>query len=486
MTYRSWDSKSVGTRWFMTSGDARSWCVKQRYVDGIGDQRTAPLGIWVKFWFCKFSSLILKVGATVPIESEELEASEPSGVRVISPHSLVSPDSTPPLSPDHSLSYTSPTRASYYHGTARMAVRTQPAMSLGFSARLIEVIAMSPSSFRKRYRPSYETLSSSSLSTFPSRNRYRGTSELVEDTKEEEEESSELEDEREDAEDEVLGARDEGTDVGVKGTSLGDEEAAPEGEQQVASVVDTVQGEPLGLGYGALRHRMLELRKGETPLSPEWSSGSLPVLLADSSVPTSVASLAISSPVASPATVKAESFLAELGAQVEFHGGLIHDHIVLLEELSPTLFERHERDFRELFTRSGAVDAHRADMWHTIYDTQRENQELRLEIAEGDEILKSNESILVDYQMDKYDWCLRAQISYAYARSVLSLIIEWISLSGTDNEEKDEKQNQDDKTGLGMEKTVKDKVKKSTEKSTGQSQSQPKSTPRPKDKEIQV
>ncbi|GJW39806.1 hypothetical protein Tco_0065651 [Tanacetum coccineum] len=52
----------------------------------------------------------------------------------------------------------------------------------------------------------------------------------------------------------------------------------------------------------------------------------------------------------------------------------------------------------------------------------------------------------------------------------------------TDNQEKDEKQSQNDKTGLGMEKTVKDKpnqsrkvnqVKKSTEKSTGQSQSQP-------------
>ncbi|GKF51126.1 hypothetical protein Tco_0147593 [Tanacetum coccineum] len=66
---------------------------------------------------------------------------------------------------------------------------------------------------------------------------------------------------------------------------------------------------------------------------------------------------------------------------------------------------------------------------------------------------------------------------------------------GTDNQEKDEKQRQNDKTGLGMEKTVKDKpnrsrkvnqVKTSTEKSTGQSQSLSKSTPRPKDKEIQV
>ncbi|GJS75539.1 putative ribonuclease H-like domain-containing protein [Tanacetum coccineum] len=58
---------------------------------------------------------------------------------------------------------------------------------------------------------------------------------------------------------------------------------------------------------------------------------------------------------------------------------------------------------------------------------------------------------------------------------------QYVSISRdhrTDNQEKDEKQSQNDKTGLGMEKTVKDKpnqsrkvnqVKKSTEKSTGQS-----------------
>ncbi|GJR72978.1 reverse transcriptase domain-containing protein [Tanacetum coccineum] len=69
---------------------------------------------------------------------------------------------------------------------------------------------------------------------------------------------------------------------------------------------------------------------------------------------------------------------------------------------------------------------------------------------------------------------------------ILSFILG-IQKARTVNQEKDEKQSQNDKTGLGMEKTVKDKpnqsrkvnqVKKSTEKSTGQSQSQPKSTPR--------
>ncbi|GKA65964.1 hypothetical protein Tco_0765671 [Tanacetum coccineum] len=50
---------------------------------------------------------------------------------------------------------------------------------------------------------------------------------------------------------------------------------------------------------------------------------------------------------------------------VEMQGGLIHDHTIRLRELSPALFERHDRDIRELFTS----------------DTQMENRELRLQIA---------------------------------------------------------------------------------------------------------
>ncbi|GKE26876.1 hypothetical protein Tco_1442260 [Tanacetum coccineum] len=55
------------------------------------------------------------------------------------------------------------------------------------------------------------------------------------------------------------------------------------------------------------------------------------------------------------ATAETEGFLTELGAQVEMQGGLICDHAVQLEELLPTLFERYDRDIRELFTRSGTV-----------------------------------------------------------------------------------------------------------------------------------
>ncbi|GKE59296.1 hypothetical protein Tco_1498481, partial [Tanacetum coccineum] len=46
-----------------------------------------------------------------------------------------------------------------------MVVRTQPTLSPGYSAKLTEEMALSPPSFRKRYRSSYETPSSSSSSS---------------------------------------------------------------------------------------------------------------------------------------------------------------------------------------------------------------------------------------------------------------------------------------------------------------------------------
>ncbi|GJU95330.1 hypothetical protein Tco_1320086 [Tanacetum coccineum] len=93
----------------------------------------------------------------------------------------------------------------------------------------------------------------------------------------------------------------------------------------------------------------------QTPASPEWSFGSLPVSPSSSAVPTPVASAADSSPVASPATIEAESFLVELGAHVEFQGGLLHDHAQRLDALPPTLFEGYDQDLRRLYTRSRAV-----------------------------------------------------------------------------------------------------------------------------------
>ncbi|GJZ86019.1 hypothetical protein Tco_0657629 [Tanacetum coccineum] len=141
-----------------------------------------------------------------------------------------------------------------------------------------------------------------------------------------------------------------------------------------------------------------------TPPLPEWSSSSLPISLAPSIVPLHISSpmipLIVPSPIATPATAETKGFLTELEAQVKMQGGLIRDHVVPLEELSPALLKRYDRDIGELFTRSGAVrdeifslryrfrslerqtDSQRAALWHAIYDTQRENHDLRMQIDE--------------------------------------------------------------------------------------------------------
>ncbi|GKF78635.1 hypothetical protein Tco_0234203, partial [Tanacetum coccineum] len=126
------------------------------------------------------------LGSRVPLMSEEFEASEPSGTRTISSHSSA------PLSLDHPLTHTSPTptptRVSFHHRTARMAMRTQPTLSPGMSAQIAEAAALSPTSFCKRYRSSYKT-SSSSSPTLPTWKRYRGISEHILDIETEDESS---------------------------------------------------------------------------------------------------------------------------------------------------------------------------------------------------------------------------------------------------------------------------------------------------------
>ncbi|GJS44492.1 hypothetical protein Tco_0569535 [Tanacetum coccineum] len=121
-----------------------------------------------------------------------------------------------------------------------MAVRTQPTLSPLLSAILTEAMALSPSSFCKRYMSSYETpLSSSSPAsspTLPLRKRYRCTSKLTVYINTE---SDELED--------------EGTHS--KTTS--------EGQQQSVLTEDTAKDDPLGLGYYSARRHALE-RAGDT------------------------------------------------------------------------------------------------------------------------------------------------------------------------------------------------------------------------------
>ncbi|GKB57836.1 hypothetical protein Tco_0914022 [Tanacetum coccineum] len=191
-------------------------------------------------------------------------------------------------------------------------------MSSGLSAGIAEVAAMSESAFHKRFWSSYESSPYVSSPDLPSRKRYRGTSELVEDSDNEEdeeiEESMDSDSVSEDAEDEGLttedkdpAAEDEGLTAGIEGPSMDDEgyglddesrgiddeghsvesnrlgleekeEAVPGGQQQAALVVGMTMSAPLGLGNGALRHCELALEEGDvySTFEVEQGSGSAP------------------------------------------------------------------------------------------------------------------------------------------------------------------------------------------------------------------
>ncbi|GJT18047.1 hypothetical protein Tco_0876753 [Tanacetum coccineum] len=271
-----------------------------------------------------------------------------------SPYTVAPPTSLPDCTP--------PTLVSILRRTARIVVRVLPAMSRAH-------LPCSPSS---------------SPPDLPSRKRYQGTSELVEDDEEEEddEEGDDVE------EDEKMEECSDSDSVSEDTEDEGGDESVPEGQPRAAAVVETAVGEPLGLGYEALRHQEIALEEGrmpsvfevdiedgivyidvpaypplappaQTPPSPEWSSGSLPIFPSPSIVPSPISSpmipLTVPSPAASPAMTETKGFLTELEARVKIQEGLIHDHTVRLEELSPALSEMYDRDIGVLFTRSGAV-----------------------------------------------------------------------------------------------------------------------------------
>nr|GEV89911.1 hypothetical protein [Tanacetum cinerariifolium] len=149
--------------------------------------------------------------------------------------------------------------------------------------------------------------SPSSSPTLPIRKRYRGTSELVEDT---EDESMDLDIEGEGSEDEGPGSEKE-------------EEASFEDVPPVRVPV-------------------------QTPPSPEWSFGSLPVSPSSQAVLTLV-----TSPVITPAATIAvyEGEFLEVGVQLELYKSILHDHAHRLDALPPTLFEGYDKDLRELYNR---------------------------------------------------------------------------------------------------------------------------------------
>ncbi|GKF28844.1 hypothetical protein Tco_0095186 [Tanacetum coccineum] len=143
------------------------------------------------------------------------------------------PESPLAIAPPISLSEsTPPVLISILQRIARMAVRVPYAMSSGLSASMAKVAGMFESALCKRFWSSYESSPSVSPPDLPSRKRYHGTAELVEDSKEDEEieesmdsdsVSEDAKDEGPTAEDEDLVGGDEGLTTGVEGPGIDDE-----------------------------------------------------------------------------------------------------------------------------------------------------------------------------------------------------------------------------------------------------------------------
>ncbi|GKA96935.1 hypothetical protein Tco_0824829 [Tanacetum coccineum] len=373
MAVHAGDKTSGDARsWYIISGDAKSWIGNQSQVVllSVGHAALVVLHDALRALVVRQTQLVdiesepkeapskteelQSLGFRVPLMGEEFETVKPSGTRTDSSHSSASSDSTTPLSPDHPLTHVSPTptptRASFYRRIVRMTVRVQPAMSPGYSARVTEAMALSDSAFRKRYRSSYETPSSSSYLALPVRKRYRDTSELILDT-DSEGVSWEMR---------ILRRM----RVWMRLTRE---------RGQIIRVIDSSgcgysRGEPIGLGYGVARHRALESIEDITPstyevdpeddrvytditiyplvapvqtsLSPEWSSGSLPNSLSSHEVPSPIASL-MATPTAT-ISVNEDHFL-EVGAQLELHGSILQDHTQRLDALLPTLIADIDR-----------------------------------------------------------------------------------------------------------------------------------------------
>ncbi|GKB01771.1 hypothetical protein Tco_0829815 [Tanacetum coccineum] len=289
-----------------------------------------------------------------PHSDEESEPMEAFETRIALPS-----NSTSPLSPDHPLIQTSPTptpyQAFYYSSNARMA--------------------MHPSS----------SASPASSSILPLRKRYQGTFKPILDTKtkgnESEAEGTDLKSEE---------SEDEGPDSESK-------EAVSEDQQQQAVLVKDTAIQPVqqtadettthrlpvrttwedlvdGTIYTDIEFVMPSIHAPvQTPASPEWSSGSLLVSPTSWIVPSPV-----SSPV--PTTVVGKGVFLEIGAQLELHGSILHDHTERLYAFPPTLLEGMGQDISKLYDRyEDQREIHALRMQHAT--DQQEMQELIERVA---------------------------------------------------------------------------------------------------------
>ncbi|GJU37116.1 hypothetical protein Tco_1185470 [Tanacetum coccineum] len=338
------------------------------YLDSICYDMTTMIAVGMLFILLAFRYCIALLSYLI-LGDQHLqieESYETSETKVTLPHSTTSPSNpiSPPSPQRPSLTQASPTptppRAFYYRSIARMVVRIEPTLSPGYSAKLTEVMALSPSSFHTEAK------------------------------------SDESEDDS---------------------TNSEDDEAILEGQQQHAvPAEDTAEDEPLGLGYRAARRRALERAEDtmpstyesgqssrstpdqqlktltptharlpirttcedrtpplpvRTPASPKWFPKSPPV---SSIFPSLVAT-------PSPAAVLNESVLLELGAQLELHGSILHTHTKCLYALPPSLFEGYGRDFTELLSRTEAVREEIHSQCFRLKNLERVQDETRITLG---------------------------------------------------------------------------------------------------------
>ncbi|GKE55679.1 hypothetical protein Tco_1494864 [Tanacetum coccineum] len=185
-------------------------------------------------------------------------------------------------------------------------------------------------SITARYRSSYETPSSSaspaSSLTLPIWKRCWGTSEPILVTKTEGDESK------------AEGTDSKSEESKDKGPSSESEETTKETTTPRLPVRATWEDPVDDTVYMDIECVMPPVHEPiQTPASLEWSSGSLLVSLASLIVPSPVASL-VTTPAAT-IVVDEHEFL-EVGAQLELHRSILHDHTQRLDALPPTLFER--------------------------------------------------------------------------------------------------------------------------------------------------
>ncbi|GKD51021.1 hypothetical protein Tco_1279997 [Tanacetum coccineum] len=329
--------------------------------------------------------------STLPVgHVEESEGSDTSGA------GSTSSDSTTPLLPDHSLTHDTPVLV--------------PSLS--------EVAAMSDVAFHKRFRSPNES-SPSPSPTLTVWKRYRGTSELVLSTDSEADELRDKEDSL-DSNSESEGAEDEGPatgddDPGMRdeGFGLGEDEDVPKGQQRASPVVETAVGEPLGLGYGALRRRELANEEDQkyntfevdpedgtiyinvptypppappvqTPPSPDWTPGSLPISPPHSDVPAPISSplisLTVSLHVATPTAtipklteepfIRLYTYIAEVSDEI-FSQRYRLRSLEQEQERAVITFRALWRPVLALEAWAGHVDTRMASMSRAGYDDHR-------------------------------------------------------------------------------------------------------------------